>query len=402
MDAQKGRHALTGRREERGTGESDLDKTSKKSPPTRHALTGRREEILMAIIDRYIRTGEPVGSKAIASLPTIDVSAATVRGDMALLEQLGFLEQPHTSSGRVPTYQAYRYYIEMLGSAHLSEKERERLDTMLGDESTWSEELILQNASTALAQITQCATVVSSPPPKYSVITKVDVIETGKRLYAVLLITSDGKIKNRACRLQFDLSDEDMTYLRGFLADCLVGVSLDELSTEKIDAMATTLGTYMMTLTPLVQSIYALSQEMQQGEVFVSGEENLLEYNDLDKAEVAQFVMHKNALTQLLDDSFSGIRVLFGDTDGDFVIGNSSMIVSPIQKGEKAAGVLGVIGPVRLDYAKILPYIAYFSEKISRLISGEPLKDSPRALPNSPDNLNNSDKNDNDKAQRVP
>ncbi len=335
-------------------------------------MDARKRRILSAVVDLYIRTGEPVGSKTISQLPDIHVSAATVRNDMAVLEELGYLEQPHTSAGRVPTFNGYRLYIEEIGAdSSLPEEERERLDEMLGDESQLTEDLILQSATTALSQITKCATVVSNFAPKYSVISKVDVIPTGKRMYVVLLITSDGKIKNRACRLQFDLTHEHMDFFKHFMEENLEGVSVSDLSEEKLEQMITAMGTYMMTLSPLVQGICEMSKDLQQNELYVTGEQNLFSCEDLDKAEVARFILHKNELSGLLDDSFQGIKVMFGEEGNDFVIGNSSMIVSKYQKGDHTAGSLGVIGPMRLNYAKVIPYIAYFTEKISHLISEE-------------------------------
>ncbi len=335
-------------------------------------MDARKRKILSAVVDLYIRTGEPVGSKTISQLPDIHVSAATVRNDMAVLEELGFLEQPHTSAGRVPTFSGFRMYIDQLGEESvLPEEERKRLDEMLGDESELTEDLILQSATTALSQITKCATVVSNFAPKYSVITKVDVVPTGKRMYVVLLITSDGKIQNRACRLQFDLTDEHMEFFKHFMEENLEGISVSELSQEKMDQMAAALGAYMMTLSPLMQGIYEMSKDLQKNELYVSGEQNLFSCEELDKAEVAQFIMHKQTLSRLLDDSFQGIKVVFGEEGGDFVIGNSSMIVSKYQKDGHTGGSLGVIGPVRINYAKIIPYIEYFTDKISHLITEE-------------------------------
>lgn len=344
-------------------------------------LDERKKKILSAVVDLYIRTGEPVGSKTISQLPDIRVSAATVRNEMAVLEELGYLEQPHTSSGRIPTFNGFRLYIEEIGCAGtLPEAERKRLDEMLGDEQNLTEELILQSATTALAQVTQCATVVSNFAPKFSVITKVDVIPTGRRMYVVLLITSDGKIKNRACRLQFDLSDENIDYLRNFLEDNLEGVSVSDLSEKRLEDMAAALGAYMMSLSPFVASLYELSKEFQHSEVYMTGEQNLFSCDELDKAEVARFILQKQTLEGLLDDSFQGIKVVFGEENGTFVIGNSSLIVSKYKRGDQTAGSLGVIGPMRLDYAKVIPYIAYFTEKISHLFSEE---ERP-ALPESP------------------
>lgn len=347
--------------------------TLKVNLPERMVIVdARKRRILSAVVDLYIRTGEPVGSKTISQLPDIHVSAATVRNDMAVLEELGYLEQPHTSAGRVPTFNGYRMYIEEISAeGTLPQEERDRLDEMLGDESQLTEDLILQSATTALSQITKCATVVSNFAPKYSVISKVDVIPTGKRIYVVLLITSDGKIKNRACRLQFDLTHEHMDFFKHFMEENLEGVSVSDLSEEKLEQMITAMGTYMMTLSPLVQGICEMSKDLQQNELYMTGEQNLFSCDDLDKAEVAKFMMHKQELSGLLDDSFQGIKVMFGEEGNDFVIGNSSMIVSKYQKGNHTAGSLGVIGPMRLNYAKVIPYIEYFTEKISHLISDD-------------------------------
>ena len=113
-----------------------------------------------------------------------------------------------------------------------------------------------------------------------------------------------------------------------------------------------------------------MSRDLQKNELYVTGEQNLFSCDELDKAEVAKFILHKQDLSGLLDDSFQGIKVVFGK-EGDFVIGNSSMIVSKYQKGDHTAGSLGVIGPMRLNYAKIIPYIEYFTDKISHLITDE-------------------------------
>ncbi|MGN0621987.1 MAG: heat-inducible transcriptional repressor HrcA [Porcipelethomonas sp.] len=333
-------------------------------------MDDRKLKILAAVVDEYITSGEPVGSKIIASLPHINVSAATVRNDMAVLEQLGYLEQPHTSAGRIPTFSGYRVYIDQIMQKNpLSPEEINRLDEMLGETENLTEDLIIESASKALAEITQCAAIVSSSAPKYSVISKVEVIPTGKRLYVILLITSNGSIKNKACRLEFDLSHEQLDYFSQFIEENLQGVSVEELSDDLLNKLVEAMGAYMITLSPLVQGIYELSKGLLQEQLTVSGERNLLSCSELDKMDVIRFMEHKSELEEILDDSFSGINVMFSEENDRFVIGNSSMIVSSYRKDNRKAGSLGIIGPMRLDYAKIIPYIEYFSNKISDLIS---------------------------------
>ncbi len=344
----------------------------------------RKLKILAAVVDEYIRTGEPVSSKTICKLEDINVSAATVRNDMAALEQMGYLEQPHTSAGRVPTFKGYRLYIdELITLPTLSDEEKKRLDAMLGDEST-PEELLIQNATTALTELTQCAVVATNFAPRFSVISKVEVIPTGKRLYVILLITSNGRIKNKACRLEFDLSDEQLEFFSHFIDENLHGISVDELSDEMMDKMVAALGAYMVSLTPLVQGVCELSADFRNEELTMSGGEKLLSCDELDKTEVVRFIEHKNELTGLLDSAFSGLQVKFGVSNDSFVIGNSSLIVSKYHKGKHEVGSLGVIGPMRIDYKKIIPYVEYFTQKISSLIS-ENEDDMIPELPDSAD-----------------
>lgn len=339
-------------------------------------MDARKLRILAAVVDEYVTTGEPVGSKAIAALPDINVSSATIRNDMAVLEQLGLLEQPHTSAGRVPTFQGYQVYIEKcMAGAQLPEEERERLDSMFGDDAALTEDLLIQSATTALAEITKCAAVAVNAMPQFSVISKVEVIPTGKRLYVILLITSAGSIKNKACRLEFDLNEEQLEFVTAFLTEHLSGVSLNALSPEMFDQIVTAMGTYMATLAPLVQGLYELSRDMMRQELTVNGTRNLLTCNELETQDIVEFMEHQDVIMPLLNDTFSGIHVMFSDDpkrehpQDTFVIGNSSMIVGQYQKDGKAAGRLGLIGPMRLNYAKVIPYLEYFTQKITNLIS---------------------------------
>ncbi len=332
-------------------------------------MDDRKLKILAAVVDEYVRTGEPVGSKAISKLENINVSSATIRNDMAALEQMGYLEQPHTSAGRIPTFAGYRLYIdELMTPPDLPDEEKSRLDEMLGGKDT-PEELLVQNVAAALTEITQCAAVVTNAVPRFSVISKVEVIPTGKRLYVILLITSNGSIKNKACRLEFDLSHEQLDFFTRYVEENLSGVSVDELSDDMFDKMVAAVSAYMVSLSPLVKGICELSEDLRQQELTISGGEKLLSCEDLDKMEVVRFIEHKHELSELLEGTFSGIQVKFGSESESFAIGNSSLIVSKYRKDGKEAGSLGVIGPMRIDYKKIIPYVDYLTKKISYLMS---------------------------------
>jgi heat-inducible transcriptional repressor len=333
-------------------------------------LDDRKLKILEIVVDEYIKTGEPVGSKVISKHPDVKVSSATIRNDMATLEQLGYLVQPYTSAGRVPTYNGFRLYIDkLMTTKSLTDEERQRLDETLESHENLSEEDIIKTATETLAELTQCAVVVANASPKFSVISKVEVIPTGKRLYVILLVTSNGTIKNRACRLEFDITNEQMEFFKNFLNENLQGELIENISEERFEQLTTALGAYMMSLSPLVQGLYEMSQDLNHEKCIVTGETNLLSCTELNTMDVVKFMNRKDNFSSMLNDAFSGIQIRFSEESDDFVISNSSMIMSQYKKGSKTVGSLGIIGPIRLDYAKIIPYIEYFTQKITNLIS---------------------------------
>ena len=327
-------------------------------------------KILAAIVDEYIRTGEPVGSKALAQRDDISVSSATIRNTMAALEQEGYLDHPHTSAGRVPTFKGYRFYIDNLMSPEPIEQDKlTEIDRMLDEEVT--EEAIIESASTALAEITKCATFSTNHVSKFSVISKVDVIPTGRRMYVLLLITSNGAIKNRVCRMEFDLSNEQMSDFTAFLNENLRGVNLEEMSEDYIENLSAAMGSYMMSLAPLLHAVYELSEEMMRESIDVKGEKNLLACSDFPMQDVMKFLEQKNELSGMLDSALSGINIRFGAESDTFAISNSTLVSASYYKDGKPAGTLGVIGPMRLDYRKVIPYIEYLSNKVTRMLSDE-------------------------------
>ncbi len=326
-------------------------------------------KILAAIVDEYITTGEPVGSKVLAQKPDINVSSATIRNTMAALEQEGYLDHPHTSAGRVPTFKGYRFYIDnLMDPEPVSKDALAEFDDRIFDGAVTDEDII-KNASEALAEITKCATFSSNHVSQFSVITKVDVIPTGKRMYVLLLITSNGEVKNRVCRMEFDLTHEQMDFFTRFLNSHLQGVNLSNMTDEYIATLVEAMGSYMLTLSPLLQAVCEMSGEMMQDSIEVKGERNLLACQEFPMVDVMRFLEQKNEISNLLDNAFSGINIKFGAEQGTFAISNSTFVSASYYKDGKPAGTLGVIGPMRLDYRKVIPYIEYFSNKVTQLLS---------------------------------
>ena len=335
----------------------------------------RTLKILETVVDEYIRSGEPIGSKLVQEKLGMKVSSATIRNEMAMLEQLGYLEHPHTSAGRVPTFSGYRLYIENFMPEHkLSDEQKEQIDRIFEDIDADTDDELIAEAGHALAELTKCAIVTANETSRFSVITKVEVIPTGKRMYVLLLITSGGSIKNRVCRLQFDLTNEQVQFFTRFAEENLTGVNLENVSDEFVENLSSALGSYMMMLSPLMKSVAEMSAEMVREQVDVKGEANLITCEQFQSHEIAALLENKNRFSSIIDNAFSGINVMFGkegESDGSFVISNASIITSSFEKDGNKAGSLGVVGPMRLDYKKIIPYLEYFSNKITNLLSSE-------------------------------
>ena len=329
----------------------------------------RAYKILDIIVDEYIRTGEPIGSKTVQELLDIKVSPATVRNEMAALEQQGLLEHPHTSAGRVPTYKGLRLYISRLAEKEIPEADKQEIDRIFDGFEGMTDEVMIENAAHALSEFTKCAIVSANDSGKFSVITKVEVIPSGRRMYVLVMMTSGGGVKNRVCRLSFDLTHDQMDFFRSFVNENLQGVNLSELSDDFMDSLTAALGSYMLSLSPLLKGIAELSADMINERVQIQGEENLIECDELKGTEIAAVLRRKEALTAAFDSTFSGINVLFGRENDTFVISNAGMITGTFSKDGENVGGFGAIGPMRLEYKKIIPYIEYFTDKVTDLLS---------------------------------
>lgn len=331
-------------------------------------MDDRKLKILTALVDEYIVTGEPVGSKAI--MKHVKASSATIRNEMAELEKQGYLEQPHTSAGRVPTYNGYRLYVDRLTQSDpLSADEKKALDQML-DKDYISEDDLVESASLALAQLTKCATVIADSTPKFSMISKVEVIPTGKRMYVILMVTSGGMIKNKAFRLEFDLDNEQLEFFNNFVKENLDGLPVSALSDEYVDKLVAAMGAYMMTLSPIFSEVIKMTKEIRTQDVKVKGHKNLLTCKDFNQSEIISFLDDDTQqISKFIDETFSDLHVMFSDEKDGFVIHNSSVITAPYKKNGKNAGSLGLIGPMRLDYKKFIPYLEYFTDRISQMLT---------------------------------
>ncbi len=336
-----------------------------------YLIDERKQRVLSVIVDRYIRTGEPIGSKEVIKHLGVNVSSATIRNDMMSLENMGLLEKPHTSAGRIPSVLGYRYYIDHLMVVQKLTKEQMKDVDRLLDKERYIPDLIVENAVDVLSSITDLAVINTNALPTVSVITKVEVIPAGARLYAILIVTSLGNVKNKVCRLEFDITPEQMEFFQTFLNNNLQGINISQLSDEALQKLFISLGGYMMILSPLLTALCEMTTDLAHSDVKVTGQQRLLKMSDIESEQVANLITKKDRLSAVLSSVFSGVNVLFSQENDDVVISNSSLIVSPYNINDRYAGSFGVIGPLRINYSEVIPYIDYISSSVTMMLSDD-------------------------------
>lgn len=335
-------------------------------------LGARKQQIVSAIVAAYIRTGEPIGSKALVEALEQPVSSATIRNDMAELAAAGFLEQPHTSAGRIPTAKAFRLYIDRLMSCRpLSEKNKQEVDDVLSS-AAGDPERLMTEASEFLAQSTGVAAVAAAPDQQEACIRRVEVLSADARTAAVLLMTDNGGVRSRVCRLNVECEAEVLARLAESLNREFGRHPLSAVTAAKVQALFVNLGTCALAYAPVITAFVDLVSDMAESEVRLSGEWNLLQHPDYPVDRVRSligFLSQREILTRMLTAHPKGIRVVLGSESTRPELDGSCIIMTRCSFGDNRHGSLGLIGPVRMDYAKAIPQLQYVAQSVGRLLS---------------------------------
>lgn len=331
----------------------------------------RKQRILAAIIETYIRTGEPVGSKTISEMPGISVSPATIRNEMSVLFDMGLLEQPHTSAGRIPSHLGYRMYVDsLMHEEPLSEEEKEKIDALF-NVSNPDPDKLLEDATETLAEYTGCATVAATTTPYFVTVEHIDIVPAGRGTVALLVIASNGVVKSKICRLSYRINTGIVDFFKKFANDRFSGHTLREISAEYVSAVAVQLGEYSEIFNPLIVGIYELCSEVYDGQYYLGGQEMLLTYNEYsDRAlEIIKRLSKRSDMMPILGSSPNGVTVFIGKENMLSEFSGSSLLVARFKIGENDCGAIGLIGPVRMDYSRLIPHLEYFAEKLGTLLS---------------------------------
>ena len=333
-------------------------------------LSERKKKILASVVEQYIKTGEPVGSKVLLSSLDFSVSSATVRNEMSDLAEMGLLEQTHTSSGRVPTHKGYRYYVdELMSERQLDPEQRRRIDMMMGTHFNDPEKL-LEQAGEILADITKCAVISTTPSDASALIKKIELVPIGKRTAIIAMLTSNGVLKNRVCRTDVEITGEMVEMFYRSAAKNFIGKSVAEVSTVMLQSLVVSFGENSLIMSPVIIAIADLAKDMAKSEVMLEGQTNLLDAsNGIDMYEMVEFLKKSEMISGLLKNDQKGLSVYIGKENPYRQLENSSMIVSRYNVNGNDSGVLGVIGSTRMDYAALVPSVKYLTNLVGELIA---------------------------------
>jgi heat-inducible transcriptional repressor len=339
-------------------------------------LSDRETTILQAVVHIYITTAEPVGSRTIVKRSDLGWSPATVRNVMADLEEAGYLEQLHTSSGRVPTDKGYRYYVDyLMRIQELTLVERSRIEEQLSDRLNDADD-VMRRTSRLLALVSHHTGLAEAPDEKEAMVRSIELVPMGGGRMAVMVVDSYGRVRTLMVSADQAGAPQELNRLRTYLNEHLRGVSVDQMGL-RVRERAQTVMDENRRLAGCAADIIAPFQDRRPGVLFFDGATHLFEqpeFHDVDKArEVFDLLGEQDNLVALLRSGFQqnpgGTMVLIGSESSEKRLSDISMVLSPYYVAGKPAGLVGVLGPKRMPYSKLTALVDYTAGFVSRLLT---------------------------------
>ena len=340
-------------------------------------LEERTKQILTSVINEYVLTAEPVGSRKLAKKYNINLSSATIRNVMSDLEDMGLLHQPHTSAGRIPTEKALRFYVNSIlkvKDLKLSEKDRIRKRYQFSELETSD---IIKQTSEVLSVLSHQMSIISAPKIIGTVLKHIEFIKISTNRILVIFVSQSGFVQNRIVEDKEDISQSELDKYTNYLGDILVGISLEEVR-EKLDQeMQKEKIAYDQLLSKALQlSKKALAEELEP-ELYVGGKINLLESPEFSEVgrmrTLLQALEEKNLLLTLLDKTMDaeGVQIFIGSEVQLSDMQTLSIITSPYRQGKNVVGALGIIGPTRMDYLNLIPIVEYSAQLVTEFLNAK-------------------------------
>ena len=341
-----------------------------KDPPEPERLDERKATVLRAVVSSYIETAQPVGSSHVARAPGVTVSPATIRNDMAVLESEGYLHQPHTSAGRVPTDKGYRFFVDRLEYGPALAAADSRQVRSFFAEAHGELEQMLADTSQLLSDLTRYAAVVVGPPAEAAIVRSVQVVGLAPRVALVVVVLSNGAVDKHTLELDEDVDDASLAAAGAWLAHHLGGEPLASASRvlREVEARDEPSAGGLDTVTRAALAVL-VGQHVQADHVYIGGTSRMASAFDAvgTVSEVLEILEQQYVVVSLLRDVVDrGLQVAIGTETGMAPLADCSVVVSPYEVEGELVGTIGVLGPTRMNYPQALAAVAVVGQRLGR------------------------------------
>lgn len=337
------------------------------------ALNDRKIQILQAIINDYIETAEPVGSRTIAKKYNLGISSATIRNEMSDLEEMGLILQPHASSGRIPSDTGYRLYVDhLMQQKELTADEQKYLQSVISRDINQIDYLMEETAK-ALSLLTNYTTFISEPVGQRTRIKQIRLLPLDSRSLLLVIATGDNFIKNHVIKMDSVPSEEKIFYMGICLNRVLQGCALNEIDGAVISKIQAELQEYQELLQPILKAIEITMRAAEKVQVHMSGARNMLafpEFSDIQKAKsLFQTLEEKDVLVTMLEESKDNdIQILIGSENTVQGMKDCSVITATYKMGDNTRGTIGIVGPTRMDYSQVISVLNGMVQNIENVL----------------------------------
>ena len=342
-------------------------------------LTERQEKILYAVIQNYLETGEPVGSRTISKYTDLNLSSATIRNEMADLEELGYIVQPHTSSGRIPSDKGYRFYVNRL----MNEKDQEISDMQeMMIQKTERMEKVLKQVVKVLAANTEYATMISAPSVIRNRVKFVQLSAVDEHQILSVVVMDGNIVQNKIIRIEEPLDNETMLKLNMLLNTNLNGLTVEQINLSLIQRLKEQAGIHEDIIAQVLNTVAETIEQDGDLEIYTSGATNIFKYPELSDSKKASELISafedKDALYELIsdventgDETGTGIQVYIGDESPVATMKDCSVVTASYELGEGMKGTIGIIGPKRMDYKKVMDNLKHLKKELDRMMNND-------------------------------
>ena len=335
-------------------------------------MTELKKKVLRSVVDLYIRTAEPVGSKAIAELPDMKYSSATIRNEMADLTAMGYLEQPHTSAGRIPSAAGYRLYVdELMLDYRLTMDETHSINAAI-EEKMQRVDRMVEKVAKLVSQATDLPAISMAARQGGATVKRFDLILAGEGSFILVLMLSTDEVVNKLIKLPLNVEEADLKVLGALLNATMTGV--EEFSAELMDRLMRSAGAAAGLVPVIVEFTSDTLRRQGSTNLAVAGQMRLLgqpEYRDVDKAQRVLTSLDEEALSNLpaVMQNANGTQVLVGPENVARELKDTSVVMTKFDIGDGMQAMIGVVGPTRMDYAKVTARLSYFAESLSKMFA---------------------------------